>query len=103
MGAKPISLAFNQARPASAPGPMDGFLHGLMNLDHIHSVNGFSRHAVALGTQGDIRDQHGSAHRHLDGIEVVVANENNGELENGRQIQSFMKIPPVGSPIAKVA
>ncbi len=102
--AKPaVGFGFDQSwtfAPARAP---NGALNRAAHGKHVHAIHHFARNAVGAGAIGDVRQlaHLGPGNRH--GIQVVLGDEDHGQVPQARHIQGLMEIAGVGGPVAEEA
>src|SRR3990172_8619964 len=88
----------DKARPFAAPRPGDGLSGNFVDGKHVGAVHQHARHVIG---RGSFRETLGSAvigvRRGL-GVQIVLADEEHGQLPDGRQGHVLLRHPPPGPP-----
>ena len=92
MRGQPVGLGLNQRRPFAAACAVDCFFHGLVDCQHIGAINFYAGHAVADTPGSDAAARNLQRHRDGDGVLVILAKENNGQVVYTRQVERLVPI-----------
>jgi hypothetical protein len=93
-------LALDQRRPLADPGPAGRLARRTEHRQHVVAVNGDARHGVGRRSDREVADRRVHALRRHLGVPVVLADEEDGQLPQGRQVHRLVAPPLVGGAVA---
>ena len=94
-----VGEALEQRRSVAAPRPPHRLAGGLVDGEDVVPVEPDARHAVGGPACRDVRIARHRLEGHLGRVEVVLADEQDGQAPDGRQVQALVERPVVDGAV----
>src|SRR5262249_1259005 len=101
MSPRAVSPALQQCRAATAAGATDGVAGRLVDRQDVVAINLDAGHTVGRPARGDIGIARRVLKRHLRRELIVLANEQDRQLPDGRQVDPLVERAIVDRPVAE--
>ena len=101
MGHQAFQLHFQQDRPLAA-GVVDGLAGDLVGSQQVQAVHDDAGEAVSFGPIGHVANGHLHALGHGNGVTVVLADENHGQLVDAGEVHGFVGLALAGGAVAEI-
>jgi hypothetical protein len=99
MTAPPIGLRLNEGRPLPGARPHGRLLDRGIDRQSIHPIHGHPRHAVGARAIRDVRHARRALLASEDGVAVILADEDDGKIPDGREVQRLVERPLVAGTV----
>src|SRR5207244_3882186 len=103
VAAHPVRLRLDQDRTATASGVLDPGTSGSVHGWRIVAVDDHAGHAVPGRPAGNVLDLHHRLHRRRRGVLVVLAEEDDWQVPDGRQVHRLMDRATIRGAVPKKA
>ena len=102
VGDEAVGLRLDQLRAVAAAQLLDAPAHLLVDGEDVVAVDGRGLDVVAAGALGDVADGHLLLAGLGDGVAVVLAEEDHGQLVDGGEVERLVKVALGGGALAEV-
>ncbi len=96
-------LAFQQIRTQAGAGVLGGAVRRLVDRERVVAVHDFGRNAVGRTAVGHIGADHLLVERGRVGVLIVVADQDQRQLQDGGEVDAFVPIAAAGGAVAEEA
>ena len=102
MAAQPIGPRFDKGWPVTAPGASDRRIGSAPHALDVVAIDGLRRDAEGGGSRHDRARRHGVGRREFT-VAIVLADENDRQPPQRRNIERFQQYAAIGCPVAEEA
>ena len=98
-----VRLALDEGGSLALPCVADGGVHGGVHVERVVAVDDHPRHSVGVRVLGDVLDRRLLGEGHGDGVAVVLADEDDREAVDAREVQGLVEVTLRRGAVAEVA